>query len=141
MLLSRDDILKADDIRTETVPVPEWGGDVLVRGLSGRERDTFEASMLVERGGRMEMDPRNARARLATMCVVGEDGKPLFTRDDMGALGEKSAAALNRVFDVASRLSGLGESDMKELQGNFGSAPEGPSPGGGGFSGSPNGSA
>lgn len=137
MLLSRDDILKAEDIAAETVSVPEWGGEVLVRGLTGRERDTFEADLLVRRGGQMEVDPRNARARLVALCVVGDDGKRLFTRDDIGALGEKSAAALNRVYEMAARLSGLGESDMKELEGNFGSAPGVPSPGGDGSSASP----
>lgn len=27
-----------DDRRTERVPVPEWGGEVLIRGLSGTDR-------------------------------------------------------------------------------------------------------
>ena len=39
MALSRDSILKASDIKTETVPVPEWGGDVNLRGHSGEELD------------------------------------------------------------------------------------------------------
>lgn len=141
-LLSRDSILKAHDRSTEEVRVPEWadsetGADtVLVRALTGRERDQFEADSLVRVQGQMEVDPRNARARLVALCVVGEDGKPLFTRDDVAALGEKSAAALDRIFAVASRLSGLGADDMKELERDFGSGP-----GGGSFSTSPNGSA
>ena len=36
MLLTRDAILAAADIQTETVPVPEWGGEVAVRPLTGR---------------------------------------------------------------------------------------------------------
>lgn len=136
MLLSRDDILKAEDIGTETVSVPEWGGEVLVRGLTGRERDTFEADLLVRRGGQMEVDPRNARARLVALCVVGEDGKQLFTRDDVAALGEKSAAALDRIYEAAARLSGLSEKDQKELEANFGATA-----GAGSSSASPNGSA
>jgi len=41
MLLTRDEILKAEDIQYETVPVPEWapGGTVRVKTLSGEERD------------------------------------------------------------------------------------------------------
>ena len=34
-MLTRDAILNAADLKTEAVPVPEWGGDVLVRGLTG----------------------------------------------------------------------------------------------------------
>ena len=42
MVLSKEQILQADDLKTETVEVPEWGGDVLLRELRGRERDAFE---------------------------------------------------------------------------------------------------
>jgi hypothetical protein len=33
-------------------------------------------------------------------------------------LGEKSAAALQRVFEVGQRLSGLSDGDVEELAGN-----------------------
>lgn len=136
MPLTRDAILKADDIKTEEVAVPEWGGTVLVRGMSGRARDELEASMLIEAAGQQVTDRRNASARIASMCIVDEAGKLLFSKDDIAALGEKSSAALNRVFAVASRLSGLSPEDMKELTENFGAAAGGDSP-----SSSPNGSA
>ena len=44
--LSRDAILQREDIKTEDVEVPEWGGTVRVRGMSGVERDAFEASLI-----------------------------------------------------------------------------------------------
>ena len=43
VLLTRDLILKADDIQTREVEVPEWGGTVLIRALTGTERDAYEA--------------------------------------------------------------------------------------------------
>jgi hypothetical protein len=49
---------------------------------------------------------------------VDEIGKRLFQGAAVKRLGEKSAQALSRVVDVASRLSGLTESDVKELTGN-----------------------
>ena len=33
-LLTREDILNYNDIKTEIVPVPEWGGEVKVKGLT-----------------------------------------------------------------------------------------------------------
>lgn len=113
--LTADDILAADDRLFEDVPVPEWGGVVRVRGLSGTERDKFEASLL-DRQGR----PRthNARAKLAQLCMVSESGQLLFSEEQVAALGRKSAAALGRVFDVAQKLSGLTDDDMEELEGN-----------------------
>ena len=49
-ILSKADILRADDIKTIEVAVPEWGGSVLLRGLTGRERDLFEESILDQTG-------------------------------------------------------------------------------------------
>jgi hypothetical protein len=42
--LTRDAILQAPDLQGEDVAVPEWGGTVRVRGLSGAQRDAYEAS-------------------------------------------------------------------------------------------------
>ena len=49
-ILSREDIAQADDIVIEAVDVPEWGGTVLVKGMTGAERDRFEISMLADPG-------------------------------------------------------------------------------------------
>ena len=38
-LLSKSAILCANDLQTEDVDVPEWGGTVRVRSFTGRERD------------------------------------------------------------------------------------------------------
>ena len=46
MLLTRDKILSADDIRSERVKVPEWGGEVIVREMTGAERDEWEGSVV-----------------------------------------------------------------------------------------------
>jgi hypothetical protein len=123
MHLSRDDILKADDFTTEEVRVPEWGGSVLVRGMSGRERDAFEVSTMESRGrGPATRNLANLRAKLVARCVVGDDGQRLFTDADVAQLGEKSGAPIDRIFAVASRLSGMGEDDMEELARDFGQA-------------------
>jgi hypothetical protein len=105
--LNKDQILKADDLPTEEVEVPEWGGSVLVRGMTGRQRIEYEASMAVMRGGEMVPDVENSMAKLVARTIVGDDGGPMFTVADANALGEKSSAALARVFEVAARLSGM----------------------------------
>jgi hypothetical protein len=120
--LSKDDILKAEDLRTEEVEVPEWAGSVLVRGLTGRERDEYEGSVLEQRGNRMVPNTANVRAKLIVKCVIDEDGKRIFADTDANALGEKSGAAVDRVFEVAARLSRLQENDVKELSQDFSGA-------------------
>jgi len=121
--LGRDAILAAATLKTEDVPVPEWGGSVLVRELRGRERDEWEASLAVQRGQQMVPDTANMRAKLAARCIVGEDGEPLFTQQDVNALGELSAAALNRVYEVAARLSALNQDALDELGKTSGTVP------------------
>ena len=131
--LGHDAILRATALRTEEVKVPEWadpetGADVvLVRELRGRERDEFEASLAVQRGKQVVPDTANMRAKLVARSVVGDDGEPLFSQQDVAALGELSAAALNRVAEVASRLSGLREEDLEEMAGNSAAADGGAS--------------
>jgi hypothetical protein len=116
-LLTHDAILAVDDRPTETVPVPEWGGDVMVRGMDGQGRDAYFASMAVQRGKQVTQDVHNATARLVARCIVDPESlEPMFTLEEADILGRKSAAALDRVGNVAARLSGLTEDDMEELK-------------------------
>lgn len=117
-LLTRDAILKATDLPHEDVDVPEWGGTVRVRTLTGAERDQFEASIVELRGKKRKINTANIRAKLVALSVVDEQGNRLFSDADVALLGKKSAAALDRVFAVAQRLSGVTEDDVEELEKN-----------------------
>lgn len=121
--LSRDDILAADDMKTEVFPVPEWGGDVRLRTLTAFQRDQFEASMNEVRGGKQKQNLKNLRARLCALCIVDENGKPLFVSGDVNRLGEKSAAALDRVFTKCSEMNGLSGRDIEEMTEGFEETP------------------
>jgi hypothetical protein len=125
--LSRDAILGADDRRYEIVEVPEWGGAVKLRSLTGAERDDFEARSLVGKGDNQRVNTRNLRARLIALTAVDEHDAPLFQAADVIKLGSKSAAALARLFDAACKLSGIGEDDVKELEEGFDDAQSEPS--------------
>lgn len=72
-MLTREQILQCDDLPKETVKVPEWGGEVQVRTMTGTDRDAFEAS-LIGKEGRLE----NVRARLVSLAVCDESGKAMF---------------------------------------------------------------
>ncbi|MBA7515234.1 hypothetical protein ES705_07273 [subsurface metagenome] len=122
--LTREEILAVEDFQIEKVDVPEWGGHVFVRSLTGHQRDAIEAATLSYRstGTKMElgqMKLEGLRARLCAATICDEDGKTLFTESDMKALGEKSASALDRVFGVAQRISGILRGDVDELTENL----------------------
>lgn len=126
-LLSRDEIKAIQDAAFEEVEVPEWGGSVRVKALSGSERDTFEASLTEQKGKKVRMQMKNVRARLVRLACVDEKGKPMFQASDEYWLGEKSAAALDRVFDAAMKLAGMRTEDVEELTENFTEGPTGDS--------------
>ena len=92
---------------------------VRVRGLTGKERDRYEESITIGKGKDKDINARNARAKLVVMCVVDEQGNRVFSDADVAWLGEKSAVALERIFDVARKLSGLSDTDVKELTEDF----------------------
>ena len=121
--LTKEQILKADDLLRELVHCPEWGGDVWVRTLTGVERDKFEADSINRRGKNIETNMENIRARLVALSVVGEKNERLFTEADAVELGKKSARALDRIFAVAQRLSGLSAEDVEELAKNSDATP------------------
>lgn len=123
-VLTREDVLAAKDTQIEFVKVPEWSGGnadagVFVRGLSGAQRDSFELAMIEQKGKKQEVNLRNLRAKLIVRCAVNSDdpdtAKAIFQLSDIEALGKKSAAALQRVYAVAQRVSGLSNEDVEEL--------------------------
>ena len=122
-LLSKTAILTANDLQTEDVEVPEWGGAVRVRSFTGRERDAFESSMVRGEGRDRKVDLTNMRARLVGLTVIDETGQRLFTDGEVDLLGAKSGAALDRVFAIAQKLNGLSGADVEELSKNSNGVP------------------
>jgi hypothetical protein len=117
MALNKEQILGAQDMKTETVEVPEWGGAVLVKTMTGTERDAFEFSLVAGQDAE-KRKVSHVRARLVAYTLVDEAGALLFSEADIAALGAKSAAALDRVYDVAARLNGVGQKDLEALAKN-----------------------
>lgn len=115
VLLGRDEIIAVQDQKYEIVDVPEWGGSVRVKGLGGTERDSYEQSCMVGDGKVRRFSLENIRAKLAARTIVDAAGERIFSDADIITLGRKSAAALDRVFESASRLSKLSKKDVEEL--------------------------
>jgi len=105
-MLSRDGIL-ASQLATEELDVPEWGGRVIVRALTGSERDEWDAWRFRQAAiGEFDLHSRRiVRAKMAQLSLVDEDGRHLFSDSDVQALGEKDGAALHRIWEVGLRLS------------------------------------
>jgi hypothetical protein len=133
-LLNRTEVLGANDLQFEDVPTEEWGKDtgVRIRNLTAKGRGEFisrsiaakaaaEAAAEVAKaegkeapksGGDFEVE-----ALLVVMTAIDEKGNPLFTKDDLVALQQKSAAPISRLSAVAQKLSGLtGEAQREAVK-------------------------
>lgn len=117
-ILDRNQILAANDITIELLPVPEWGGEVYVKTISAAERGLLEARM-VEMG--RDGQPKNIKLEnlttyIAFLSICDETGKRLFTsQKDIEELGKKSAAALDRVAEKAQHLARISPADLEKL--------------------------
>lgn len=125
-VLSADDLLSATELPQEAIELGRLG-IVYVRGMTGKERDAWEASLMRGRGAERRADTRNARARLAVRCLVDAQGNRLFKDDDAEKLGNIRVDYLQKVFEAAQRLSGVTDSDLDDLGKSSGSADGGAS--------------
>lgn len=121
-ILSRDDILNVNDIDVEELPVPEWGGSIFVKTLTGEERDKIEAAIIVigSDGKPKQTKMENLRSLVAFYGICDEQGRRLFTEaKDITALAKKSASALDRVVAKIQSMSGMSPADIENLVGEL----------------------
>ncbi len=102
-LLNKLAILSATDCRIETVDVPEWGGAVRIRAMTGAERDAFRTT--ISDGASNEVG--RFEAALLALTLVDENGNRLFELAELDALRAKSATVLDRVAKEAMRINGM----------------------------------
>lgn len=143
MLLTKEQILQARSRRSvEVIEVPFWGGEIIIIGLSGKERDAFEADMVsLGTNGKQQMNLRNVRAKLVGRSIVDpsdydliidQTGKPveaklkedhephrMFNDIEINDLGDTDALSLQLIFERAQRLSGITKADVDELVGEL----------------------
>jgi len=129
-VLSRDQILKAEDLQDDYIDVPEWGGKVRLRAMTGIERQEFdEALMRVSQkpgddSATIDFHAHRLRLKLCSLVMIDANGDRMFNGPaDVAALGMKSAAALQRVYARAQELSGLSKEAVEEVVKNSSAAP------------------
>ena len=114
MALNKEAILSADDLKQEVIQVPEWKGEVIIRTMTGEERDAFDSEMIRDD----KKSFKNIRARFLSLIICDEQGNRLFDDKEIAQLGKKSAAALDRLFSAGQKLNRLSNDDIEELAGN-----------------------
>lgn len=103
-------------LKSEVVHVAAWGCDVMIKELTGSERDSYEASIVGNKRDSKTIDLTDVRARLVARCIVDpETGKRLYADNEAAIVGKLPAAGLDVVYDRCKALSGISKQDEDEL--------------------------
>ena len=105
--------------QTEVVKIPGIG-NVIVRGMTAKERDQYETSCIIQKNGKRNFNLIDARAKLVMLTVVDEKGDRLFNASDVSRLSGMPASVIDKLFTVAQKLSGISDEDIDELGGELG---------------------
>lgn len=128
MQITREQFLQASDLKTETVEVPELGGEVIVSELSGADRNEWSELINPNDSENPEdLDAMYSTAALIAYSVVNENGERMFTNEDIPTLCKKSFAVLTKVGAVALRVNGIGNEALEKFEKNSEAAPGGDS--------------
>jgi len=104
-----DQIFAIDDIESELVTVPQWGGiTVMVKAMTAAARSQM-ISNAVENGGSFNVN--DLLPDMVIACTFDPaTGASIFSPGDRDRILAKSAAAVSLISDTAMRLSGMLES-------------------------------
>ena len=100
--------------QTEVVKIPGIG-NVIVKGMTAKERDQYETSCIVQKNGKRNFNLIDARAKLVMLTVVDEKGDRLFEASDVSRLSGMPASVIDKLFTVAQKLSGISDEDVEDL--------------------------
>jgi hypothetical protein len=96
MKLSRDAILSASTGEIVTVSVPEWGGDVCLRQLSGAEVSAIYGK---------DLNSEQVTQALVVASICDESGARLFSQEDAPAIFAKSYSSLQILITKALEIN------------------------------------
>lgn len=124
-LLNKDALLAAaerPDVQTKDVHVPELGGFVRVREMSGTVRNRIEAAAVSMRAGGDAKTLDNVTAQMIAACLVDEHDRPMLTTADVRRLMASRPRAVFRIRDAIMEISATDDDDVEALAEVFDSA-------------------
>lgn len=121
MGLTRKDIESAQDIPTEMVSVPEWGGEVRIRKMTGEDRGLWDTHIAKSSKDGQVVDQRDVYAYHCALVMVDESGNRLYDPHkpaEIALLKSKSWTAIQRVYDASRKFSWLDRTSFEEAEKN-----------------------
>lgn len=118
MALNKAELTAKAKLREEEVHVGDVG-PLLVRELSGGDRDAYELSVLVKKGKDYETNLKDVRAKLIQRSLIDPDtDKPMYGPDELAELNALPASIMTALFDACQRLNRFTKDDIEDLAKN-----------------------
>lgn len=111
-ILSVDEIVAAQDLGEKEIEVPEWGGSVVIRGLGYGE-------VVAIREAATAADGREDEQVFGRLMFAAAFVTPSLTEEQAALLVNKSAAAVTRINNEITILSGMGDEAFVESEATF----------------------
>ncbi len=111
-ILTREEMIQAGAPRkSESVHIPEWGGDVFVREITAGEYDVIQLAIYDagKRGSNREF-----RARWVSAFLCDESGARLFSDGEIATIANMGAKAIDRIYEAGQKFNKLDEADELE---------------------------
>jgi hypothetical protein len=96
----------AKNLPSERVAVPEFGGEVVVRGMSAKERLAFEKTLVKADGKPEQVDQDALSVKLLVRCMVDDKGDRLLADEDAPFIEGLRGDVFQRLVTAAFRVNG-----------------------------------
>jgi hypothetical protein len=102
-ITSANEILAKDDFTYEEIDVPEWGGTLRLRSLSGAQR-----TIITARAQKNRATGDGLYEQLIIMSAVDEDGKLIFDeKQHLEMMKSRNSAVTKRIGEKVLEISGF----------------------------------
>ena len=115
-LMTRDQLLQPAKRRFREVEVN--GGTVRIRSITEKERSEWELGGLDRKGKVARNGLLSIKCRLIVLCVVDEDGNPVFRESDVPKLMEQDSVVTDTIATACQEHCGITDSDIEGLEKN-----------------------
>ena len=119
MTIGREQVESAKDLLFEVVSVPEWGGDARMQEFSADGKAIFaEWGQAIEDGDRKDVKAIvGFAARVVALSLSNDDSTLVYPdfAEGVAALLPKNPKVLDKLSDVALRLSGIATDAVEQM--------------------------
>lgn len=109
----KEKILNANDTVGKSLRVDEWDVTVHLKRMTVAETMNFQQTISLGDEDDNTTGLRNMVAFVST-CMCDEQGNRIFSDDELNLLDTRSTDVIQRIFDEAAKLNGMGKDDDGE---------------------------